>query len=427
MKNKILKIINIILVFCSRIYLKKKRIKSIGITWSVWKTSSRVIISEVLKKFLENRVVYTSPKNFNSELGLIFSIYEIEKYTPSILGFLKVIINIIIKTFISKPSYDVIVLEYGIDHPWDMDFLLNIIKPDISIFTKLDAIHLENFDSIEAIWDEKFNLMKKTKDLTYLNFKDDYCRKKHDIVFAEKRFYNWKDIEVLNYSLEQSKKDNKVLASFEITNKKIKTNLLGEENANYISIWFDILDYITTWNYKREKEYYINFELQSGRFSIYPWINNSILIDSSYNAWPASMEKMINNTLELKNKIFSNYKVWLVLWDMRELWEEETKKAHEWLKKYIKKADLVYTIWKEMKKYLAEEKSFLSSREAWKDLKKFLKEYKDKYLILFKGSQNTIFIEEALKEIILNKKDKKKLVRQDDYWLEKKERYFNSL
>jgi UDP-N-acetylmuramyl pentapeptide synthase len=42
--------------------------------------------------------------------------------------------------------YDIIILEYGIDHPSDMDFLLKIAKPNISIFTKLDLIHLSNFN-----------------------------------------------------------------------------------------------------------------------------------------------------------------------------------------------------------------------------------------------------------------------------------------
>jgi UDP-N-acetylmuramyl pentapeptide synthase len=41
-----------------------------------------MILSAILKQFLENKEIYTSPKNFNSELGLIFSIFKIEKYSP---------------------------------------------------------------------------------------------------------------------------------------------------------------------------------------------------------------------------------------------------------------------------------------------------------------------------------------------------------
>jgi UDP-N-acetylmuramyl pentapeptide synthase len=39
-----------------------------------------MIIYQVLNQFLNDKVVYTSPKNFNSELGLVFSIFKLEKY-----------------------------------------------------------------------------------------------------------------------------------------------------------------------------------------------------------------------------------------------------------------------------------------------------------------------------------------------------------
>jgi len=65
-------------------------------------------------------------------------------------------------------------------------------------------------------------------------------------------------------------------------------------------------------------------------------------------------------------------------------------------------------------------KNYISSTEAGKFLKKFLEEQDDKYLILFKGSQNTIFTEETLKQVLKNKEDEKKLVRQTSFWLKKK-------
>jgi len=38
-------------------------------------------------------------------------------------------------------------------------------------------------------------------------------------------------------------------------------------------------------------------------------------------------------------------------------------------------------------------------------------------IVLVKGSQNTIFLEEAVKLILKNKSDEKLLCRQDDYWM----------
>jgi hypothetical protein len=75
----------------------------------------------------------------------------------------------------------------------------------------------------------------------------------------------------------------------------------------------------------------------------------------------------------------------------------------------------------ETKKYFWNDvKNFINSKKAWIFLKNILEKTSDKYIILFKWSQNTIYVEEALKQVLLNTSDVDKLVRQDNFWLEKK-------
>lgn len=50
----------------------------------------------------------------------------------------------------------------------------------------------------------------------------------------------------------------------------------------------------------------------------------------------------------------------------------------------------------------------------------FLKRSDEKWIILFKGSQNTIFLEEAVKQVLANKEDVKYLTRQSEWWVQKK-------
>ena len=69
---------------------------------------------------------------------------------------------------------------------------------------------------------------------------------------------------------------------------------------------------------------------------------------------------------------------------------------------------------------------FKKSNEAWISLKKYLESTDDKYVILFKGSQNTIFTEETLKEVLLKPDDKKNLVRQSSDWMKKKNTFFTN-
>jgi len=412
MKKNILKIIYFILAFFTRFYLSRTKPFIIGITWSVWKTSCRMIVYQILKQYEKEKIIYTSPKNFNSELWLVFSIFKIESFSPWIISLLRMVLNIFYKSFFMKKSYDILLLEYWVDHPWDMDFLLTVAKPDISIFTKLDSIHIENFDSIYWIFNEKLKLIYNTKKKVFLNFNDNYQKNIFDKIKIEKEFY-WENNISFSYIL-----DNKNIKSeITILDKKIKTNILWSENFLYIDLWLEILDYLKI-NYP--KNINIDFKNQLWRFSIFKWINDSVLIDSTYNAWPESMKKMIDNTLSLREKLFSDYKIIFMIWDMRELWDF-SKEKHIELYNYLKDKWAIISIWKETEKYFWKEvNNFKSSIDAWKYLKWLLEKNNKKYIVLFKWSQNTIFVEEALKQVLLEKNDIEKLVRQDKFWLAKK-------
>ncbi|MBP7007174.1 hypothetical protein KBB05_00145 [Patescibacteria group bacterium] len=74
MKKLVLSFFTTVLSRLARYWLSSKKPLIIGVTGSVGKTSCRVIVADVLRKLLPQEVVYTSPKNFNSEIGLSLSI-----------------------------------------------------------------------------------------------------------------------------------------------------------------------------------------------------------------------------------------------------------------------------------------------------------------------------------------------------------------
>ena len=420
MKKIVLKFIYNILAWYTRQYLKKTQPFVIWVTWSVWKTSCRMILYKVLQKHLSELNIYTSPKNFNSELWLIFSIFKIEEYKWGLKELIKLTRKIKKMSQDAEKVYDIIILEYGIDHPRDMDFLLSFVEPDLSVFTKLWSIHVENFWSVENIGNEKFKLIEDTLYKTYLNFDDEFLKRKYSEINIRTEFFNKCPID-----FKYIKQWNTVFSKLVFDSKTIKTNILWSENFAYIQLAYFMLE--DFWVVLKDFEETFDLENEAWRFNVLEWIHNSILVDSTYNAWPESMDKMIDNVITLRKRLYPDYKLWFVIWDMKELWKF-SKDSHIKLSEKLKDNDLLITVWSQTKKYFSKDTiNFLSSRQAWAYLKNELDKTTDKYIILFKWSQNTIFVEEALKEVLLNQDDEKKLVRQDSVWLNNKNKFFSKV
>ncbi|MCP4522652.1 MAG: hypothetical protein GY828_00370, partial [Candidatus Gracilibacteria bacterium] len=383
-------------------------------------------ITQVLQQLLPEQRISTSPKNFNSELGIVFSIFEITEYTPSVPSLFANTVKIIQKTFFGKEPYDMIVLEYGLDKPGDIEYLTSIVAPDFGIFTKLDMVHGEFFNDQESIGREKRVLLEKTKHKIYLGAGDLYLEKIFPELHGEKQFFPHVG------DIQFEKKGETLHSLFEFGGKQINTNLFGKENLEYVALACQI--FLDMGNDLHRDIYHFQLTNQPGRFQLFSGVNDSILVDSTYNAAPASMKKMIENTFLLQKGIFSDYKVGLIIGDMRELGETSAG-YHLGLNDDVIHADLIYCIGNEMEPLVqALEmqqfggilKKFKNSKNAGQELKTHLKNTDDKYLLLFKGSQNTIFTEEALKEVLSKPEDKTILVRQTKDWLDKKEKFFAS-
>jgi UDP-N-acetylmuramyl pentapeptide synthase len=189
-------------------------------------------------------------------------------------------------------------------------------------------------------------------------------------------------------------------------------------------LWIDMADI---------KEVLSDIHPPKWRWVILKWVNESIIIDGSYNGWFTSISSWILylNSLEWDvNKI-------LVLWDMRELWQE-SKNLHLSLADLINATEIKYVIlvWEEMKKYAFPEIyekfwdntfSFLDSRLAWKKTREIIQQNEKKSVIFVKWSQNTIYLEEWIKEFLFDLRDVNKLCRQSDYWMKKKYEFFTDI
>ena len=376
------------------------------------------------------------------------SILQVERREPQIFTFLKTAILALKKAFFSKKEYDIIVLEYGIDRPKEMEFLLSINKPHIGVFTAIDAVHSEQFGNPAEIAREEVKMVKNTREMAFLNLDDLYAQQLVWTLGVDELTYQTLGSNSkanLTFSDEKLHLDYKskhlVLTDLAVQLKKqllnLQTNLLGKPNYGYLTVALVIAQVLALKFGGKELDMDallaepLIFQLQPWRCSIFAGKEESILIDSTYNASPLSMRKLIDTTLILNKSLPQQRKVMLVLGDMREL-GDLTEKEHRLLAGYVQQsADFVVLLGTSMHQFLADELEKIwfspsrfqlcpSSSEVGKFVLEYLKKSDEKWIVLLKGSQNTIFLEEAVKMLLKDSSEAQFLTRQSKRWLEKK-------
>jgi len=281
--------------------IEKHRPILVALTGSVGKTSTRKTIATVLSAKYR---VYTPKENYNNELGVPLAILQAQAPGTSVFAWLRL--------WLTSPKQipQVYVLEYGIDHPNDMDYLCAIAKPNISVMTAISPVHVEFFRSIEQLVEEKAKLLANTdpSGCVVLNADDDRVMGAAGHANASIVTYGFKQnaqIRALDVDVQtrvdddfepgelfskivthiQTKPDEsvEVVLKNQLGKSAVSSLLAAVAVAKYLGLtWEEILS--TTQNFMREP----------GRMNPIPGIKGSLLIDSTYNAAPASMVEALH-------------------------------------------------------------------------------------------------------------------------------------
>lgn len=444
MKQKLGLLVLYYLRFFAKLQLSKKLFEQIiGVTGSSGKSSTRNAIYAVLK----NKFSVKASFKANSESGIPLDILDLEMRDYSALDWLRVLFLAPIKVLTNWQKFDFYIVEMGIDSPRppkNMSFLLSIIKPQKAVYLGANINHGFAFDHlitenepekrrqglIQAISKEKAKLILSLpkNGQAYLNLDDENIQNIMENTRALIRSFGKNktcDLHFvgLNHQLDvkQSQsnfhfkiKGSKGKETFEI---QIKNFLLAEHYAYSFApaILIGIDAGLTLEEIIESLEN--DFRLPLSRASTLEGKNSSIIIDSSYNA--SAMKDLI----ELVAKSNPKGRKLALLGDMREL-GEMTKTAHEEIAKLASEVfDQVYLVGRSMqdfalpilqKRIKDKVQHFSSSKEAGLAI---TKELHSGDLILVKGSQNTIFLEEAIKEMMLDRENASRLLcRQSQWW-----------
>jgi UDP-N-acetylmuramoyl-tripeptide--D-alanyl-D-alanine ligase len=397
---------------------EKNAFTVVVVTGSVGKTSTKLAIAKTLEK--TKRVMYQEG-NYNDRVTVPLVLFGQEE--PNIFNPFawRRILRENAQKLTQAYPYDYVVLELGVDGPGQMkDFAY--LKPELAVVTAVAPEHMEYFGDLAHVAREE---------LAVLGFSLEGLLNTSDIAteYLPTSLYSSYGSENADYTVRIS--ENNGLSgqhiSFRLPDAQsldVDTSFLGAQGAKVA------LAAVATAHKLGLSEEQIKAGIESvpqfaGRMQVLDGINGSKLIDDTYNASPVAVKAALDVLYEAK----TTQRI-AILGSMNEMGAGSAA-MHKEMGEYCDpdKLDLVVTIGKEAGEHLApaaamrgcQVKTFLSPYEAGEFVKSQLKEGA---IVLGKGSQNGVFAEEALKQLLKNPEDSKKLVRQSPYWLKIKEKQF---
>lgn len=439
MKQKLTLFILAYFRFFAKLQLKKINPTVIGVTGSAGKTSTRDAIYALLKNQYKVKVSYKA----NSESGIPLNILDLTPKEFTIFEWLKIMILCPIKLLTNWKKYEIYLVEMGIDSPnkpKNMEYLLTIVKPNIGIILNAAPMHSEPFDYLV----KTNNPNKRAKEITKLIANEkgrivtDIDEKQTAIVNIDQQelvellpkvkanllsFGKSKDADITIDSYNVSTTGTSFVYDVESEkltlefNSQLLPKHFSHTFAATIAVGLSLGIKLKT----IKKEIEDNFKLPPGRSSLIQGINDSLIIDSSYNASTKPMIDMLN----LLKKISGKRKL-AFLGDMREMGQVAQLEHELVANKAIKVCDEIYLtgpLMKEfalpiIKKSKTKVKWFKSAHEAGEFFKKHLKKGD---VLLVKASQNTLLLEATIEEIMANKEDANNLLaRRGSFWDKKR-------
>ncbi|MCX2744578.1 bifunctional UDP-N-acetylmuramoyl-tripeptide:D-alanyl-D-alanine ligase/alanine racemase [Mangrovivirga sp. M17] len=247
----------------------------IAITGSNGKTIIKEWVSQLL---YDSEKVIQSPMSYNSQIGVPVSVWGIESF------------------------HTVGVFEAGISHPGEMKKLQEVIKPTHGIFANIGSAHESNFESIEQKANEKAILFQTCERITY-------C-KDHEIIhnaltiYEKSRLNGWSaNDESADYFVSyETTEDNFTNIIIYRANKKSTFTVKFNDPVSLENITHCLVCLIDM-GYKKDylKNQLPRIKEVDMRLTIKRGINQSFVIDDTYNNDMAGLEAALSRVTQFPN------------------------------------------------------------------------------------------------------------------------------
>ncbi len=307
----------------------------IGITGSVGKTTAKEAIFAVLSgKFW----VRKNEDNYNNELGIPMSVLGINPSKFQVASHkLQAMSRALWLAYgwpqQKYPKY--LILELAADRPGDLDYLIDIVKPQIGVVTAVGEVpvHLEFYANPQEVAREKARLIERLPAIdgcAVLNYDDQTVLDMKEKSKAKIMTFGFSDLanlwasDISYFATE----DNKNIGglSFKINSNgtfmPIRINKLVGPHQIYGILAGVAVGLHLGMNLVDISGALERIELPHGRMNLVAGIKNSVIIDDTYNASPlsthAALDSLRDFTKARSELGFKGRRI-AVLGDMREL------------------------------------------------------------------------------------------------------------
>jgi len=324
---------------------------------------------------------------------------------------------------------EVIIQELGTDHPGDIAQFGAYLFADISIITSVTPEHMEFFGTIDAVAQEELDAATYAK-IAILNQDDingeflKYLRNSNFSTYSSNGGANYNFIPN-DFSLLEGFGGN--IQTPEFGEIPVRAKVFGEHSLRPVTGAVAVAIKLGL-NPQEIINGLASLKPVPGRMNFMRGLEDSVLIDDTYNSSPAALTAAIQTlyALSAPSKI-------AVIGSMNELGESSAME-HQRIGEMLDGVELswVVTVGEQANKYLAPAARLRGCQvyEAKNaiDAGIFVRKIMEKgALILLKGSQGDVYLEETTKMLLRNQEDEKWLVRQDKNWKKVKHDFFASL
>lgn len=404
------------LALLARLVLWRRKPSIVAITGSVGKTTTKELIGRILAERYRTR---STEGNYNTEIGVPLTIIgtrqprraaEWWEVTRKAIGLL----------FGGEEEYpEVLVLELAADKPGDLAHLTSFVRPDIAVITNVRNVHLQAYQSVDQIAEEKSWIVRRMKPsgTAVLNADDARTKAMAAAVPGRAMLYGFEEeaqVSVTDVKQEASGQRATLLVrsrpSGEPQALPLKTPLLGRHQLSAIMAAFAV-GKIAEVDPTQALEAIAQVSAPPGRMRIFKGRDRLTILDDSYNASPQAVLAALETLYHLKGPHRA------VLGEMKEL-GPQSQEGHEMVGEVAGKFldELVVVgdeglIIAEAAKRAGMDPDKIHVASNGSEAATLVNQDKRGGTVLIKGSQ-AVYLEQATKALLVDPQDAKYLVQR---------------